>query len=79
MSATKIPAAEFQFGVAGRSETVQMMIADGRLRRLPSVMPPTRPYAIGAVRVARIAHAPENSEQQSPQTAELPNQTTIRR
>jgi general secretion pathway protein D len=37
MSAAQIPSAEFQFGVAGRSEEVRAMIADGRLRRLPVV------------------------------------------
>ncbi len=37
LSATQIPSAELQFGVAGRSEQVQALIADGRLRRLPVV------------------------------------------
>jgi hypothetical protein len=37
LSAANIPSAEFQFGVAGRSENVRAMVADGRLRRLPSV------------------------------------------
>ncbi len=37
LSAAQIPSAEFQFGVAGRSDHVRAMVADGRLRRLPLV------------------------------------------
>jgi general secretion pathway protein D len=37
MSADEIPSAEFQFGSAGRHEHVQALLAEGRLRRLPSV------------------------------------------
>lgn len=39
MSATQIPSAEFQFGVAGRNEQVRSLVAEGRLRRLPVVAP----------------------------------------
>jgi general secretion pathway protein D len=35
--AAHIPSSECQFGVAGRPEHVRAMVADGRLRRLPSV------------------------------------------
>jgi general secretion pathway protein D len=35
--ATCIPSSECQFGVAGRSEHVRALVADGRLRRLPNV------------------------------------------
>ena len=46
MSATQIPSAEFQFGAAGRSEQVQALVADGRLRRLPLIsVADTRPAA----------------------------------
>jgi hypothetical protein len=37
IDASSIPSAEFQFGVAGRSAHVRSLVADGRLRRLPTV------------------------------------------
>ena len=37
LSASNIPSSEFQFGVAGRSEYVRALVAEGRLRRLPSI------------------------------------------
>ncbi len=40
LSATHIPSAEFQFGAAGRNEQVRVLVAEGRLRRLPLVLPP---------------------------------------
>jgi general secretion pathway protein D len=36
-SAASIPSSELQFGVAGRSEHVRSLVADGKLRRLPAV------------------------------------------
>ncbi|MCC7085325.1 MAG: type II secretion system protein GspD [Pirellulales bacterium] len=39
LSAHQIPTAEFQFGVAGRSEHVRSLVANGHLRRLPTVTP----------------------------------------
>jgi general secretion pathway protein D len=35
--AASIPSSELQFGVAGRSEHIRALVADGRLRRLPTV------------------------------------------
>jgi hypothetical protein len=40
LSAANIPSAEFQFGPAGRAEHVRALVADGRLRRLPTVAEP---------------------------------------
>jgi hypothetical protein len=37
LAASQIPSAEFQFGVAGRAEHVRALVAEGRLRRLPTV------------------------------------------
>lgn len=37
LSAADIPSSEFQFGVAGRTEQVRMLVTEGRLRRLPTV------------------------------------------
>jgi general secretion pathway protein D len=37
LAASQIPSAEFQFGVAGRAKHVQVLMAEGRLRRLPTV------------------------------------------
>lgn len=45
LSATQIPSAEFQFGVAGRTEQVRALVADGRLRRLPIVSATADPKA----------------------------------
>lgn len=36
-SADRVHPAEFQFGVAGRSQQVRSMVSDGRLRRLPII------------------------------------------
>jgi hypothetical protein len=80
MSATQIPSAEFQFGVAGRKGEVQAMIADGQLRRLPAVTPTGGSSAvIGSVRVARLFKAPTSAEAQPVRTAEVPAETPIRR
>ena len=54
MSAAQIPSAKFQFGVTGRNERVQEMIADGRLRRLPAIAPVADSPFIGRVKVARL-------------------------
>jgi general secretion pathway protein D len=40
LSAAVIPSAECQFGVVGRTEHVRALMAEGRLRRLPTVSPP---------------------------------------
>jgi general secretion pathway protein D len=37
LAASQIPSAEFQFGVAGRNKHVRTLVAEGRLRRLPTV------------------------------------------
>jgi general secretion pathway protein D len=39
LSAARIASAEFQFGAAGRNEQTRSLINDGRLRRLPIVVP----------------------------------------
>jgi hypothetical protein len=78
LSATQIPSAEFQFGVAGRRGEVQAMIADGQLRRLPAVTPATNTAVIGKVRVARLFKAP-TADSQPVRTAELPSETPVRR
>lgn len=39
LSAARIPSAEFQFGVAGRNVQTRNLVNDGRLRRLPAVVP----------------------------------------
>jgi general secretion pathway protein D len=79
MSATQIPSAEFQFGVAGRKGEVQAMIADGQLRRLPAVTPAIASSPIiGRVRVARLFNAP-TAETQTIRTAEVPAETPTRR
>ena len=62
MSATHIPSAEFQFGVAGRNEQVRALVADGRLRRLPVVDDPTKSSAmLGKVTVAPPIQAPTDA------------------
>ena len=68
MSATQIPSAEFQFGVAGRKGEVQAMIADGQLRRLPAVTPASSSAVIGSVRVARLYKPPTAAENQPART-----------
>jgi general secretion pathway protein D len=39
LAAERIPSAEFQFGIAGRNEQTRQLVNDGRLRRLPAVVP----------------------------------------
>ena len=58
MSATRIPSAEFQFGVSGRNEEVRAMLADGRLRRLPTVVSANELMANGKPTPVRIFAAP---------------------
>jgi len=77
MSATQIPSAEFQFGVTGRKDEVQAMIADGRLRRLPAVTPASNTAVIGTARVARLFKAPVPAEERPARTAELPAATPV--
>jgi general secretion pathway protein D len=52
LSASHIPSAECQFGVAGRSEHVRALVADGRLRRLPTVESTTTPDQRDPIQVA---------------------------
>jgi general secretion pathway protein D len=54
-SAADIPSAEFQFGVAGRDPNVRAMVADGRLRRLPSVGSARSAVGEGQIRTANGA------------------------
>jgi general secretion pathway protein D len=89
MSATKIPSAEFQFGVVGRNEQVRAMIADGRLRRLPAVSQTGSAASMGTVTVARMFEAPTPASATSTTPGPSPDQqlrpagrpapTTIRR
>ncbi len=86
MSATQIPSAEFQFGVAGRNEQVRAFVDDGRLRRLPAVLPAGNSPYIGRVTVARLykgpvpaTAAPAPAGDQQLRTAELPATTPVRR
>jgi general secretion pathway protein D len=60
MSATQIPSAEFQFGVAGRSDAVQALVADGRLRRLPAVIPASTQVAVVKPGKSAVSTAPTN-------------------
>jgi general secretion pathway protein D len=39
LSAVRIPSSEMQFGAAGRNEQTRNLVSDGRLRRLPAVVP----------------------------------------
>jgi general secretion pathway protein D len=52
--AAYIPSSECQFGVAGRSEHVRTMVADGRLRRLPSVNPARASAGDDQIRTAQV-------------------------
>jgi general secretion pathway protein D len=86
MSATQIPSAEFQFGVAGRNEQVRVLVDDGRLRRLPVVVAVKDSPIIGNVRVERLfngpspaATAPAPAAAQQPRLAESPASTPVRR
>jgi general secretion pathway protein D len=58
LSAARIPSAEFQFGVAGRRAELQALVAEGRLRRLPSVQPNTSQPAASAVATGTLFGAP---------------------
>lgn len=51
LSAADIPSSEFQFGVAGRTEQVRVLMTEGRLRRLPKVERGTLPGSPKTVRV----------------------------
>jgi hypothetical protein len=92
MSATRIPSAEFQFGVAGRSEQVRALVADGRLRRLPvvtaAVSQPAKSTAmVGSVTVTSLSQYPAKAAPKAPadnggwktRTAESPAAAPIRR
>jgi general secretion pathway protein D len=90
MSAAQIPSAEFQFGVAGRSEEVHALIADGRLRRLPVVTRAGSPVVstawIGKVTVDSLAKskpeaaaAPVPATNQQIRTAEQRSSAPVRR
>ena len=57
-SATRIPSAEFQFGAVGRKDEVRVMLAEGRLRRLPVALPANALLANGQPVPARIFAAP---------------------
>jgi general secretion pathway protein D len=48
-----IPTSECQFGVAGRSEHVRSLVADGRLRRLPTVDKAPHPMRDDQIRTAQ--------------------------
>jgi hypothetical protein len=52
-SAANIPSSELQFGAAGRSEHVRTLVADGRLRRLPSVSPSPSAATNAQIRTAQ--------------------------
>jgi general secretion pathway protein D len=60
MSAAQIPSAEFEFGVAGRSDAVQALVADGRLRRLPAVIPASTQVAVVRPGKSAVSSAPMN-------------------
>jgi hypothetical protein len=51
--AAYIPSSECQFGVAGRAEHVRALVADGRLRRLPTTAPVHRAPQDGQIRTAQ--------------------------
>jgi hypothetical protein len=93
MSATRIPSAEFQFGVAGRSDQVRALVADGRLRRLPVVtaaasQPAKSTAMVGSVTVTSLSQypspkaapkAPADDNGWKTRTAESPAAAPIRR
>jgi len=53
-----IPTSECQFGVAGRSQHVRALVADGRLRRLPTIGSAPHPMQDDQIRTARGAASP---------------------
>jgi general secretion pathway protein D len=82
MSATKIPSAEFQFGITGRRDEVRALMEDGSLRRLPAVEVAMPSPFVGKVRVASLFTRPEPAAPEPPvrpevRTAELPVATTV--
>jgi hypothetical protein len=52
-NAAYIPTAECQFGVAGRSEHVRSLVADGRLRRLPTIVEASQSMHDDQIRTAQ--------------------------
>lgn len=85
MSASQIPSAEFQFGIAGRNDQVQTLVADGRLRRLPTV-PLANTWRIGPLVTSRLFEAPAvipttltPAGDEQLRTAERTTTTTVRR
>jgi general secretion pathway protein D len=74
-SAEQIHSAEFQFGAAGRSEHVRVLVAQGTLRRLPSV---SQVEPASAQRFATQAH-PFASSNSSAAPAGTPQPQVLRR
>jgi general secretion pathway protein D len=55
--AAHIPSSECQFGAAGRDEHVRALVADGRLRRLPTITPAPKVTHDEQIRTARFQGA----------------------